>query len=384
MQIEHHCAIGQRVKNCTENAFHPTNAHLVHKKRVFGKDLTNQQVTTKRDSNANEKSQSKARWDREDWKEDLDEVQKPKLVEADSVDSDDSIDSMPPNPELPPWDASDVDDDLNAVEYAGDIMMALREQEAGRSLGDFMTAQQDINCQMRAKLVDWLTAVQRRFELSEPTFFLAINMIDRFLAAKMLKRTKLQLLGCSCLWIASKYHDLFAPAIIDFVTVSANCFSSEQFLSMEVEVLKTLSFELMVPTVLDYADRYSKISVEYLKKERERKILCDLIMYCAEHSVMSYALCQRAPSLVGAACFVFSSLSTKVFTLDTFHGDGLERVIGYSMDALLPAMRDLDAVLKRASRSKHKAVFKKYCSAKRSSIGKINFRTLDVSFLAPE
>jgi len=371
MQIEHHCAIGQRVKNCTENAFHPTNAHLVHKKRVFGKDLTNQQVTTKRDSNANEKSQSKARWDREDWKEDLDEVQKPKLVEADSVDSDDSIDSMSQNLELPPWNASDV-------------MAALREQEAGRSLGDFMAAQQDINRRMRAKLVDWLAGIHRKFELSEPTLFLAINMIDRFLAAKMLKRTKLQLLGCSCLWIASKYHDLFAPAIIDFVTVSANCFSSEQFLSMEVEVLKTLSFELMVPTVLDYADRYSKISVEYLKKERERKILCDLIMYCAEHSVMSYALCQRAPSLVGAACFVFSSLSTKVFTLDTFHGDGLERVIGYSMDALLPAMRDLDAVLKRASRSKHKAVFKKYCSAKRSSIGKINFRTLDVSFLAPE
>jgi len=375
--------IGHRVASCTENTSHSIKADLLQKKRVFGRDLTNQQMPTKRDSNADEKSTSKVQWDREDAKEDLDEVLKPKVAEEDSVDGDDSMDSMSPNAELPPWDTSDDDDDLNAAEYAEDIMAAVRKQEAGRSLGDFMAAQQDIDRRMRAKLVDWMAEVHRKFELSEPTFFLAINMVDRFLAAKMVKRTELLVLGCSCLWIASKYHDIYAPEINDFVFVAGNCFSDEQLLSMEVEVLEALSFELLVPTALNYADRYSRISAHYLKKERERKIFGDLIMFCAEHSVMSYALCQRAPSLVGAACFVFSSLSNKVFTLDTFHKDGLERVLGHSMSALLPAMRDLDAVLKSASRSKQKALFSKYCSAKRSCIGKLNFRKLDVSFLAP-
>ena len=185
------------------------------------------------------------------------------------------------------------------------------------------------------------------------------------------------------MWIASKYHEIYAPEMDDFVYVSDGAFSSEQMVAMEVEVLNALSFELTVPTVLNYAERYSKISAHYLRKERERKIIGDLIMYCAEHSVITYALCQRAPSLVGAACFVYSSLSTKVFTVGTFRKDGLERAIGYSMDALLPTMRELDAVVKNAKRSKRRAVLNKYSSAKHSNIGKLNFHRLDVSFLAP-
>jgi len=304
-------------------------------------------------------------------------------VDDEDTADDDEMAALVAEPELMPWDTSDIDDDLSAAEYAKEIMATLREQEAGRTVGDFLAAQKDISHRMRAVLVDWMAAVHCKFELTEPTYFLGLNLVDRFLATKVVKRTQLQLLGCSCLWIASKYHEIYAPEMNDFVYVSDGAITSEQMVAMEVEVLNALSFELTVPTVLNYAERYSKISAHYLRKERERKIIGDLIMYCAEHSVITYALCQRAPSLVGAACFVYSSLSTKVFTVGTFRKDGLERAIGYSMDALLPTMRELDAVVKNAKRSKRRAVLNKYSSAKHSNIGKLNFHRLDVSFLAP-
>jgi len=309
------------------------------------------------------------------------EVQR--LKAADSIDDDEKYD-LTAEQDLTPWDALDVGDvDLTAAEYAKGIIAALRQQEAGRTVGDFMASQQNMTERMRAVLVEWLVEVNSKFELSESTFFLGVNLVDRFLATKAVKKTELQLLGSSCLWIASKYHDIYAPEVDDFVFISDEAFSTEQVVAMEEEVLKTLSFDLAVPTVLNYAERYSKISADYLKKERERKIIADLIMYCAEHSVLSYALCRRAPSLVGAACFVYSSLSTKVFTVGRFHEDGLERVIGYSIDALLPTMRDLDAAVKNAKRSERKALLKKYSNAKHCNIGKLNFHRLDVSFLTP-
>jgi len=280
---------------------------------------------------------------------------------------------------MQPWDLDAIEDDLSVPEYAEDIMRSLREQEVAPV--DFMVNQKDINSRMRAVLVDWLIDVHRKFKLSRSTFFLGINMVDRYLATTSVKRNKLQLLGCTCLWIASKYHEIYAPEMDDFVYISDSAFSTAALTEMEVEVLKTLQFELTVPTALNYAERYSKISAYYLKKKRERKIIADLIMYCSEHCVVDYGLCQQTPSLLGAACFVYSCLSTKVFSRKQFDEDGLEQVIGYTMQQMVPTMKALDAVVKNAKRSKHKALFKKYCSTDHSNIGKLNFARLNIRFL---
>jgi len=374
---------------------HPIKPHNVQKskglrsKRAFGKDLTNQQGRNA--NNANQKHGSKPSKANEDADLKKDEM-KPQLMVVDQVevaavdeDGDDDMSEysqdsqVTPEPVLKEWDAADLEDDLCVPEYAEKIMDSLKQQEAG--LGPFMDAQKDVNARMRAVLVDWLIEVHRKFKLSQQTYFLAINMVDRYLADHSMVRTKLQLLGCTCLWIASKYHEIYAPEMDDFVYISDNAFSTEQLTEMEVDVLKTLSFELTVPTVLNYAERYCKVSSHYLKKGREMKIIADLIMYCTEHAVITYSLAQRAPSIVGAACFIYACLSTKVFTRSTIDDDNLEEVVGYTMSELVPTMKELNLAVKNAKKSKHKALYKKYSSTKYSNIGKLNFARLNISFL---
>merc|ERR1712130_947525 len=128
------------------------------------------------------------------------------------------------------------------------------EQVMGYSLAELVPCMRilDINARMRTVLVDWLIEVHRKFKLSQAAYFLGINMVDRYLAKRQVKRTNLQLLGCTCLWIASKYHEIYAPEMDDFVYISDNAFSTEELTAMEVEVLKTLGFELTVPTVMNY------------------------------------------------------------------------------------------------------------------------------------
>eukprot|EP00484_Ammonia_sp_Unknown_P000707 CAMPEP_0197021246 /NCGR_PEP_ID=MMETSP1384-20130603/2141_1 /TAXON_ID=29189 /ORGANISM="Ammonia sp." /LENGTH=445 /DNA_ID=CAMNT_0042449027 /DNA_START=257 /DNA_END=1594 /DNA_ORIENTATION=+ len=294
--------------------------------------------------------------------------------------------------ELAPWDVADGDKDIFVAEYVDEIMQHLRTDEASNlndcvidNEFDFMEEfQKDINQRMRTVLVDWLIEVHRKFKLLPSTYYLGVNLLDRYLAKRQLHRRKLQLAGCTCLWIASKYHEIYAPEMDDFVYISDNAFTASDLMEMEIEILKTLSFTLTVPTVLNYAQRYSKISSFYLKKEREMKIISDLIMYCLEHCVLSYDLCRKLPSLLGAAAFVYSCISTKVYSVNTFKKDNLERVIGYEMEQLIPTMTQIHFTLKNAKKSKYKAVYKKYCNPKYSNIGKLNFDKLHTSFLNAE
>jgi cyclin B len=66
---------------------------------------------------------------------------------------------------------------------------------------------------MRSILVDWLIEVHRKFELMPETFYLTLNIVDRFLSAKAVPRKELQLVGIIAMLIASKYEEIWAPEV---------------------------------------------------------------------------------------------------------------------------------------------------------------------------
>lgn len=81
---------------------------------------------------------------------------------------------------------------------------------------DYIDSQPEINESMRAILVDWLIDVHRKFELSPETLYLTINIVDRFLAIKIVSRRELQLVGISAMLMASKYEEIWPPEVIMF------------------------------------------------------------------------------------------------------------------------------------------------------------------------
>jgi G2/mitotic-specific cyclin-B, other len=94
----------------------------------------------------------------------------------------------------------------------------------------YMTAQTDINEKMRAILVDWLIEVHHKFKLLPETLFLTINLIDRYLEKQAIVRTKLQLVGVTAMLIASKYEEIYAPEVRDFVYITDKAYSKEEIL----------------------------------------------------------------------------------------------------------------------------------------------------------
>lgn len=83
-----------------------------------------------------------------------------------------------------------------------------------------MDLQGDVNEKMRAILIDWLVEVHLKFKLVPETLYLTVNLIDRYLEKVEVMRDKLQLVGVTAMLIASKYEEIYAPEVQDFVYIT--------------------------------------------------------------------------------------------------------------------------------------------------------------------
>ena len=59
--------------------------------------------------------------------------------------------------------------------------------------------------------------------------------------------------------IASKYEEIWAPEVRDFVYISDKAYTREQILNMEKLMLNTLRFKLTVPTPFNFLARHLKV-----------------------------------------------------------------------------------------------------------------------------
>lgn len=84
-------------------------------------------------------------------------------------------------------------------------MLLVIQMELNRKpLLDYMeTVQNNISAHMREILVDWLVEVAEEYKLVPDTVYLTVSYIDRFLSCCAIQRNKIQLLGVSCMLIAS-------------------------------------------------------------------------------------------------------------------------------------------------------------------------------------
>jgi len=74
------------------------------------------------------------------------------------------------------------------------------------------------------------------------TLYLTCNLIDRYLAKRNVTRKRLQLVGVTAMLIASKYEEIWAPEVRDFVYISDKAYSREDILGCEKTMLEVRVF----------------------------------------------------------------------------------------------------------------------------------------------
>ena len=157
-------------------------------------------------------------------------------------------------------DYSDRHNPQCVTEYISDIMCYLKDLETKQMpQADYIARQTEINERMRAILVDWLVEVHFKFKLRQETLFLTISIIDRFLSERIVTKQKLQLVGVTAMLLASKYEEIYAPEVRDFIYISARTYTRDEILKMERIMLSTLGFSLSHPTPYSFLARYKKV-----------------------------------------------------------------------------------------------------------------------------
>jgi len=193
-------------------------------------------------------------------------------------------------------DAAHVNDPHMCVQYVNDIYAHLRESEDIRSPNaDYMDAvQKDINSTMRGILVDWLVEVAEEYKLTADTLYLSVLYIDRCLSVHTVARTQLQLVGVTCMLIASKYEEIYAPQVDEFCYITDNTYRREDVLAMERTVLDALNFELTQPTTKTFLRRCLRAAEADAKAEFLANFFCEL-------ALLEYSFLRFPQSTVAAA-----------------------------------------------------------------------------------
>lgn len=196
---------------------------------------------------------------------------------------------------------SNLEDPQVCSLYAPDIYNNIRVTELDQrpSTTYMEKLQQDITPNMRGILIDWLVEVSEEYKLVPDTLYLTVNLIDRFLSQNHIPKQRLQLLGVTCMLIASKYEEIIAPRLEEFCFITDNTYTREEVLKMESQVLNFLHFQLSVPTTKSFLRRFIQAA------QASHKVSCleleFLANYLAELTLLEYGFLRFRPSLVAAS-----------------------------------------------------------------------------------
>ena len=122
---------------------------------------------------------------------------------------------------------------------------------------DFHTDPSQIRKNQRSILIDWMNSVSAFYKISDFAFFTAIQILDNYFSKSNVEKDSLQVIGCACLFIGEKFHDIncHISQAADYMWVTNNSITRRQLLDAETEVLKKLNFDIWFSTLItDYSE----------------------------------------------------------------------------------------------------------------------------------
>jgi len=269
-------------------------------------------------------------------------------------------------------DSEDVDDPQLVVDYVNEIYEYMRMMERAQSVKkDYLGGKTGVIIpKMRSVLVEWLVEVHQQFALLQETLYLSVAVLDRYMqvAAEKVPRKHLQLVGVTAMFIASKYEEMYAPEIGDFVYITDNAYTQSEIRTMEIKMMEVLRFDLGRPLPLHFLRRNSKAG-------QVDATVHTMAKYVMELTLLEYNLAHVLPSEVAAVALAFSlkALDSEDKPLSELWSTTLQYYSQYSLEEIAPTLKQVATIVQATTRAPEKskllAIRKKYANKK---FGKIS------------
>lgn len=170
---------------------------------------------------------------------------------------------------------------------------------------------------MRAILLDWLNEVCEVYKLHRESFHLAVEYFDRYLTnTKDVVKERLQLIGITCLFIASKVEEVYPPKIGEFAFVTDDTCTCEGIILQELHIMDVLNWNVTPLTINWWLNLYVQLtSVSRNAKKRMISETCSMI-----NSIRSYTFTfPQYSSLEFVICGQLVDLAVLHVDVNKFH-----------------------------------------------------------------
>ncbi|CAL4070891.1 unnamed protein product [Meganyctiphanes norvegica] len=118
----------------------------------------------------------------------------------------------------------------------------------------FTHIQTDVAPYMRKVVTTWMLEVVEEQDCEDQVFHVAVNFLDRFLCTCVVQRTQLQLIGATCLLLASKLRACQALSVELLSYYTDYSVSPEEIKTYEILLVSKLGWELSPVTAIDFVD----------------------------------------------------------------------------------------------------------------------------------
>lgn len=126
--------------------------------------------------------------------------------------------------------------------------------------GSIFSGQHSLQPIMRSTLLDWLNEVSQAYGLTRQTYYLALDFFDRYLSVEQdVPKKRLQLIGITCLFIASKIEEICPPRLDRFSFVCDGACNEAEILKQELVIMHKLEWKLNTITPISWLYTFMQI-----------------------------------------------------------------------------------------------------------------------------
>ena len=192
-------------------------------------------------------------------------------------------------------------------EYGRDIIRNMKISEI-KMTGNL--DRHEIKGSHRKQMVVWIDEVLTILKCPIETFFLAVNIMDRYLenSKERLGLSDLHEIGITSMFIASKYQEI-DPLTLDLVIdkIGHGKFNETKILKREKKILMTLKFQLSKPTISSFIENYCELFEGRFGSVEAKTSIKILALRIAKNGVTDRRLSFTVlPSELALCCLIIS------------------------------------------------------------------------------
>ncbi len=191
------------------------------------------------------------------------------------------------------------------TQHKEDVESSLRDKELFHIPGACLK-NHAITPMLRSRMVNWMVEVLSTFECSDQTFFLAVSLLDNYYArhSSVHDPEDVHLTGVAAMYIASKCCERYPLAMqIVYKKIGHETFDIDEIKDKEIQMLKTLGFDVLIPTTLDFLENeliYLEIAQYNPYKIKRIKNMLNFVakMACYDYKLLKYKASHLAAFII--------------------------------------------------------------------------------------